>query len=395
MGEITAKTVPGMPKSSQIQVIYDKKVCTPQSLLPRKEMQVKQFKKAKHDFTAVPTIDESTPVDQSDSKLSKLMKTRKSSNPKIDMSRNTTIIGSKRGIVGNGQFINDETQDTEESCTIQLTETDTIIQFALTSFIVPSDTRDVKEIDERNQKYENIILSHRNQVDNYTTHPTQTMNNPLKNQNEMVAPNASQDFECQVNSYDIKDNLNSMREMYNNINSPHSTTASVAVGSDTMDYDDGTGFILPVRKFIAETINMAIVTPGCLLDPSDLRHKPRNPGDIKPLTKAELTQARRVAAAATGAGVLKSRNAGATGATNVGVSHNSQDESQDVSSDGRSSGNTSRLTTEAIGGVTGGTYGGTERSTGSDGDFSPTAAGASSQHPPSHSQPQVRSQTMK
>lgn len=58
-----------------------------------------------------------------------------------------------------------------------------------------------------------MVLAHKN-TDNYVSHPTQTMNNPLKNQNDMAAPNAVQDFECQADPYDISDNT--LGETYSN-----------------------------------------------------------------------------------------------------------------------------------------------------------------------------------
>lgn len=52
--------------SVNIQVIFNDKIATPLSLLPTKEQTSKTTKKTKHDFSNVPTIDESKPVDSID-----------------------------------------------------------------------------------------------------------------------------------------------------------------------------------------------------------------------------------------------------------------------------------------------------------------------------------------
>lgn len=53
---------------------------------------------------------------------------------------------------------------------------------------------------------------------------------------------------------------------------------STGTGTDTSDFDDGTGFSLSVRRFITDSVGIATVSPGCLLDPLDLT-RPRQPGD--------------------------------------------------------------------------------------------------------------------
>ena len=59
-------------------------------------------------------------------------------------------------------------------------------------------------------RYEQVIEKHKNS-DNYITNPTQTMNNPVKHQNDMAQPNATQDFECQTTIYDILDVSNGIK----------------------------------------------------------------------------------------------------------------------------------------------------------------------------------------
>jgi hypothetical protein len=107
-------------------------------------------------------------------------KYRRNSNVKLTTNQAISAIRAKTGV-----------KEGDEWCVVQLSETPTQIQFCLSSFTSASDTRDIKEVEERNARYEQVIESHKN-ADNYISHPTQTMNHPLKNQNEMAAPNASQ-----------------------------------------------------------------------------------------------------------------------------------------------------------------------------------------------------------
>jgi hypothetical protein len=184
----------------------------------------------------------------------------------------------------------------EESVTVMLSETPTQILFSLSSFIVASDTREVIHTDERNARYDTCIKAHKN-VDGFVARTTQTKNNQLKNQNEMAAPNAFREFGTQAISYEIKDETSQASAT----NTENDMTTGLAVGTDTTD--DLNGLNSSVRKFVTDTVGVALVTPGCLLDtttaikppPPGEYHigAPKSKGDKSNKNKSMVSQANR------------------------------------------------------------------------------------------------------
>lgn len=182
----------------------------------------------------------------------------------------------------------------EETFTVMLSETPTIIHLGLTSFQVASDTRDVMVVDEKNARYEAVIKSHTN-VDGFSARATQTKNNQLKNQNEMAAPNAFKDSGSQAISYEIKDEIAQL----NSVETETDVATSLGVGTETK-VDDLQGLNPSVKKYVLDTVGVALVTPGCLLD-TTRAIKPPAPGEsqaAKP--KAEKFKNRSMASGAGG-----------------------------------------------------------------------------------------------
>jgi hypothetical protein len=166
----------------------------------------------------------------------------------------------------------------EESTTVILCETSTSILLSIPSFIVASDTRDVIHTEERNARYDACLKAHKN-VDGFNVRSTQTKNNQLKNANEMAAPNAFREYGCQAISYEIKDEIisASTTNTENDLVAP-----GLAVGTDTSD--DLNGLNNYVKKFVSDTVGVALVTPGCLLDTSTAV-KPPAPGEYNTAPK--------------------------------------------------------------------------------------------------------------
>jgi hypothetical protein len=326
----TAAGSGGAAKPSQIQVIFNGKISTPQSLLPRKEhaMPAKKLKTQARDVHIAPTIDEADSPD-------KFVMLK---NQKRKLSMNTLL----RSVAAAGEFANkgkSGEQKDEEYCTIRLTETETSMLFSMTSFITPSDTREVKEVEERNARYDALVIAHRNS-DSYVPHSTQTMNNPLKNQNDMISPNAVQDFECQANPYDIKDTYIAIKTGVIDQEGGHLPVSAKSAGTDTND-DGNTGYSISVRKFISETVSVSTITPGCLLDPNDLT-RPRHPtdarkeGNVKDTSRSRAGRSRVIDPSHGDDGVSKSYAVDAGGKSGA---NNSDYPVGNTSNDGRSSGN--------------------------------------------------------
>lgn len=179
----------------------------------------------------------------------------------------------------------------EEMVTVILTETPTTTLFSLTSMVVASDLREVSITDEKNVHYEEVLISHKN-ADGFTSQSSQTLNNSMKSQNDLVAPNPQKEMGCQAVSYEITDATIGRR------NNGEMDLISVGVGTDTSDLNDETGLGSYVKKLVTDTVNMSIATPGCLLDVTDTT-KPPGPGDIQRTEAAAKGRTRTLNAAGT------------------------------------------------------------------------------------------------
>ena len=154
----------------------------------------------------------------------------------------------------------------EEMVTVAMSETDTEILLSLPSLVMSSETREVVQVEESNARYE-ALLESRDNADGFTEHNTQTLNYPQKNQNEMVAPNASQDVGTQAHSYDISDSINKEFNQTSG-DSDHNLV------TDSSDKEIDTGLSPHVQSFVQSTVNLSLNTPGCLLDPMSVNTAP-------------------------------------------------------------------------------------------------------------------------
>lgn len=268
----SAATGASGPKSGgRVQIVFNGKIATPQSLLPRKSDRfVSGESGSRKNKSALPvkpqTIDE-TGSDNAD-RVNPSGLASKLSNKRNELTSESRSGGSKFALALKSTKV-----VTEENVTIFLSETPTECLFHMPSFIAATDTRDFIQIEEKNNKYENVIKSHKN-VDSFSSRPTQTKNNPLKNQNEMAAPNAFREVGSQAISYEIKDETSS--------SSTGQTEADLAVNLAVAGEgdDDLAGLTSHVKKFISDTVGVALATPGCLLDTTHAV-KPPAPGEAR------------------------------------------------------------------------------------------------------------------
>jgi len=152
---------------------------------------------------------------------------------------------------------------------LTLSETDTTFTFFLNSFIVSNDAKDVAIYDGRNAKYAAVTEAHKN-ADNFTVNFSQTLNLSLKSQNESAVPTLQSESGCQALAYEINE----------------ATGMGTSAGDDILalegEGEDPAGLTPLVRQFVTDTTNVAMITPGCLLDPNDLsRPDVAKPGDGK------------------------------------------------------------------------------------------------------------------
>eukprot|EP00602_Paraphysomonas_sp_CaronLab_P000924 CAMPEP_0185032610 /NCGR_PEP_ID=MMETSP1103-20130426/20814_1 /TAXON_ID=36769 /ORGANISM="Paraphysomonas bandaiensis, Strain Caron Lab Isolate" /LENGTH=917 /DNA_ID=CAMNT_0027568567 /DNA_START=408 /DNA_END=3161 /DNA_ORIENTATION=- len=156
----------------------------------------------------------------------------------------------------------------EQVVTVVLSETETDTLLSLPSLVLSTEVRESKEVEESNKAYEAIIEAHKNS-DGFTARPTQTINNPQKNQNEMAAPNASQEVSCQATAYDIADSVQGNQGQ-------QTDEYSLLQGGEAGETEVDTGLSPHVAKFVESTVKMSLNTPGCLLDA--LQVTTTNPG---------------------------------------------------------------------------------------------------------------------
>ena len=243
----------GQPSSSTkgaIQVIYNGKIVTPMSLLSKKKYTSKQASTAK---PSQENDDANANANDQDQGKPDAVN-RLGSNKRLDSTKS----------MASSVVTKQKKQD--ENCAVYLCETKTETMFILTSLIAASDVREVAVVDDKNTKYENLIIAHKN-PDGYTEHMTQTLNNSQRNQNEMAAPNALRDMGCQSTAYDINDDMSGIRKEGDDM------------GTDMDDHKDEAGLTHAVRKLVKDTLSITLLTPGCLLDTTDIS-KPLGPGDM-------------------------------------------------------------------------------------------------------------------
>ena len=142
---------------------------------------------------------------------------------------------------------------------LSLSETDTTSTFFLNSFIVSSDAKDIALFDSRNARYAAVTEAHSN-ADNFSINFSQTLNPTLKSQNESVAPTLQSEAGCQALAFEINE----------------ATGMGLSGGDDLLgalgegEGEDPAGLTPQVRQFVTDSVNVALITPGCLLDPTDL-----------------------------------------------------------------------------------------------------------------------------
>jgi hypothetical protein len=160
----------------------------------------------------------------------------------------------------------------EELVLVQLSESNTEILLSLPSRVLSTEAREAKDVEESNKAYEAIVEAHKN-PDGFAARLTQTVNNPSKNQNDMAAPNASQDSGCQATCFDIADAVTGSQVS-------QTDDFSLLASSEAVEGDNDTGLSAHVSKFVADTVRVSLSTPGCLLDTLDISTGPA-PGQNK------------------------------------------------------------------------------------------------------------------
>lgn len=149
----------------------------------------------------------------------------------------------------------------EQVVVVELSETDTEIVLSLPSLVLSNELREAKDVEESNKAYEAIVEAHKNS-DGFCSRPTQTINNPQKNQNEMAAPNSSQEVGCQAVAYDIVDAMVGDRQQ--------TEEYTLIATTEQTEHDRESGLSTHVAKFVADTVRMSLSAPGCLLDALDV-----------------------------------------------------------------------------------------------------------------------------
>ena len=164
-------------------------------------------------------------------------------------------------------------EKTQTMVVMNWTETETLTCFSLPSFTVSLDAHTETEIvDARTDRYEKLKEAHKD-VDGFASTFSQTLNNPVKHQNEAAVPVTLVEGGCQTSSYEIDDAMNSGTNIEEQL-----------VGMGDADVDDPAGLTTGVREFVTDVVNVAKVSPGCLLDPDDMT-RPPGPTEDKGKTK--------------------------------------------------------------------------------------------------------------
>ena len=152
----------------------------------------------------------------------------------------------------------------EELTVLTLSETDTSCLFFLNSFVVSNDAKDLALHDGRSAKYNSVVEAHKS-ADNFLVNFSQTFNLPVKAQNESTASTTSNEMGSQALAFEINEATG------------HGQGESDLLDVGGGDAEDPAGLTALVRQFVTDSVNVALITPGCLLDPNDIsRHQDKS-----------------------------------------------------------------------------------------------------------------------
>ena len=161
---------------SLVQVIYNGKIVTPQSLLPRRVNKGAAATATVNNAIAADSIGRS-PATMSRKKLS-------ISSTEADVKHGST----RHNTAGNFPHSRSrQRNDDDDTVQVILSETNTNFVFTMKSMVVAADSRDIHEFDERNNRYEKLISDHKNAADNFKQRAAQTINYFQRNKNEATS----------------------------------------------------------------------------------------------------------------------------------------------------------------------------------------------------------------
>ncbi len=135
-----------------------------------------------------------------------------------------------------------------------------------------------------NDAYEKLRQLHRESSDTFTTHATQTLNLGQKSQNEMTIAVLQNDFSCQAVSFEINDESKKFSKPLDEMYSARTSTTSSEV----------TNSLASVSRYVKEVVDVAILSPGCLLE-MHLMKRPSSPQK----GRGEVSKSRKPGAAST------------------------------------------------------------------------------------------------
>lgn len=272
-------------KPGQIQVIYNGKIATPQSLLPRKTANTNYTTKRMTSRLAATDFDDQQTQQQQQSHShshshqpiigSLTAEEKDEKDNRNAVKKNNSQYSVKKNLAASAESENAMSRIrssalnaaaaqklAEQVVVVELSETDTEILLSLPSLVLSTELREAKDVEESNKAYEAIVEAHKN-LDGFSSRPTQTVNNPQKNQNEMAAPNPSQETGCQAVAYDIADAMVGDKRQ-------QTDEYSLLSSTESLEHDRDSGLSTHVAKFVADTVRMSLSTPGCLLDTLDV-----------------------------------------------------------------------------------------------------------------------------
>jgi len=298
----------GGAKSSAIQVIFNGKIATPQSLLSRKAPPKDAAPKEHAAWAPKKQGDQTTGVAMTLEESSEFVEKAQLAKMKSKADATAGATDPRGGKLATGGSTVAKKVEVEEMVTVLLTETATETVLALPALVAATDLREIAQTDERNARYDAVVQAHKIADGGFSHRPTQTLNNPQKNQNDMAAPSALRDFGVQVMAYEITDDtLDGGNMAYDgdlgggiddgtdgkkdreragsislaaggNVLGGGGKHVSTGTGTDTDGGLDVDRLSESVKKFVMDTVTLSLVTPGCQLDITDLSPPPA-PGE--------------------------------------------------------------------------------------------------------------------
>jgi len=171
-------------------------------------------------------------------------------------------------------------EDLEKPVTLTLTESATEVLFDLKAICVASDFPGVEKITAANAAYQALCDS-RSNSDRFTARSAQTINLPSKDKQVMASPAATREVGCHATAWGIFDDLKSEEVTKGEDGDLPATPTAAGNSGEGLGPGPRAGAanhkgIARLRKQVNDTVQVALSSPGCLINVDEAKAPAQN-----------------------------------------------------------------------------------------------------------------------